>query len=767
MKESGLPNLLCLYFLVRSIVTMSKPTRSWPYARAISILLLIGNLIGVPRCIYATNPDLDSLLRTSLEYFKQAVAINDDFRTKRELASQAAAGFELLKEDSLLLEARFEMARASYYLRDSVTFVSEIQPLMEAYLAGEDTSAIVRAYNLQGAFYFSQGNVEKGTEMMETPDKLNYYSPNSLEENVFNLGALVDIGLGYMMNMDTVSYYVNRLQQLASMYENPSVQVVSRFKLAQLFNKALNFEASLQLLRAAYPYLRDLENKGFSHFYYRSLINSFINLGMPDSARHYIDILQEVVNYPPGDPRGCYAIVSKVRADMELNQLSGLPVEFEVCYDLLTSKLGDRKKADINTLSTIYAKSKFLLLQEEWRELAKVLELLIECSETAKSNQFLAYAYQVKYESLAAQGQIELALEAHITFKNYSDKINQLVFSQSETLVRNQYNLQLMQEENKVLQVENQNQKLRLTKERSVLLLFLAGLLLLGLLVTYFFRLSYLRAQQGKELSRLIKERTEQLERANLELTQTNGELLESNTELERFAFIASHDLKTPLHNIIKFSGLLKHKLEPQATDEIKDYLSFIIQGGKRMNFLIEDVLEYSKLSRPDNGSQKEIIDLNRLVGDIARSISEYLDSRNASIAMTTSLPSVFWCHSKIFMLFKNLIENGVKYNESPEPTISIRASEENGELNLFFSDNGIGIGKEYHEKIFLMFTRLHNQTEYEGSGLGLAACKKIVEEFGGTIHCEEHTQGTSGTTFRISLPQDILTTDKVAANKI
>lgn len=726
-------------------------------------MLLIGNLIGAPTGIHAASPDVDSLLRTSRTYLEQAVAMNDDFPAKRELASQAAAGFELLQEDSLLLEARYEMARASYYLKDSITFVTEIQPLMETYLAGKDTSAIVRAYNLQGAFYFSQGNVEKGTEMMEIPDQLNYYSANSLEENVFNLGALVDIGLGYMMNMDTVSYYVNRLQQLASKYEDPSVQVVSRFKLAQLFNKALNFEASLQLLREAYPYLKNLDNKGFSYIYYRSLVNSFINLGMPDSASHYIEILQEAVNYPPGDPRGCYAIVSKVRADMEMNQLSYLPLEFEVCYGLLTSNLGDQKKADINTLSTIYAKSKFLLLKEDWRELAQVLDLLIACSETAKSNQFLAYAYQIKYESLAAQGQIKRALDAHIAYKSYSDKINQLIFTQSETLIRNQYNLQLMQEENKVLQVENQNQKLRLTKDRSVLLLFLAGLLLLGLLVTYFFRLSYLRAQQGKELSRLIKERTEQLEQTNLELTQTNSELLESNTELERFAFIASHDLKTPLHNIIKFSGLLKHKLEPVATDDIKDYLSFIIQGGKRMNFLIEDVLEYSKLSRPDNGGQKEVIDLNRLVDDITRSISEYLDSRNASILVTTPLPSIFWCHSKIFMLFKNLIENGVKYNESPEPTISIWTSDEKGELNLYFSDNGIGIGEEYHEKIFLMFTRLHNQTEYEGSGLGLAACKKIVEEFGGTIQCNGQDQ--IGTTFRISLPQEILTTDEAPAN--
>ena len=114
---------------------MSKPILSWPYARAITTLLLIGNLIGAPIGVHAASPDLDSLLRTSLQYLEQAVASNDDFPVKRELASRAAAGFQLLQEDSLLIEATYEMVRASFYMRDSVTFVTEIQPLIEAYLS--------------------------------------------------------------------------------------------------------------------------------------------------------------------------------------------------------------------------------------------------------------------------------------------------------------------------------------------------------------------------------------------------------------------------------------------------------------------------------------------------------------------------------------------------------------------------------------------------------------------------------------------------------
>lgn len=727
--------------------------------RVLSLLLvLIATFLSSSKGMGKT--DMDSLNQVSIQLLTEALAIKSDFTRQQELAKEAAKGFELLGLDSLLLEASFLTAKAAHRRRDSLAFVEEFRTLKQYLITKGDTNSWVRAYNLEGSFYFSQGNIEEGIKAFEKPDLKNLYAANSLEENVFNLGALVDIGLSYTMNLDTVYYYVNKLQYLARQYPDPSVQVVSRFKLAQLFTKAYNYEEALQILRGAYPYLQDLNNNGFSHFYYRNLIKSFIQLGMPDSAHYYIQMLRTTASYPEGDPRNCYAIVSNVRALLEMGNLEELPAEFEVCFQQQVEPLSHTQKAGVSALEVLYAKCAFLSSKKKWKELEETLPLLIKYAGLSKSNPFLAKAYEIKYQSLVDRGISEGALESHIKYKEYSDLINQYVFTQSETLIRNQYNLQLVEEENKVLQVENQNQKLKLTRDRSVLLLFLAGLLLLGLLVTYFFRLSYIRAQQGKELSRLVGERTEQLEQANRELTETNNELLDSNAELERFAFIASHDLKTPLHNIIKFSGLLKHKLEPEATEDIKDYLSFIIQGGKRMNFLIEDVLEYSKLTRQESNGKKVLIDLNKLVEEISRSISEYLYSRSAAIEIPRPLPHIVWSYAKIFMLFKNLIENGVKYNESPKPTITIEANQENGNLNLFFSDNGIGIDEAYHQKIFLMFTRLHNQAEYEGSGLGLATCKKIVEEFGGAIECKGNS--VKGTTFQLTIPNHLLSSNNL-----
>ncbi len=720
-------------------------------------LLLVWTAILLASVQILAKTDVDSLQQASVQYLIEASAIKSDFPQQLELARKAIQGFELLELDSLLIEASYLAAKAAYRARDSLAFVREFRLLKQHLVSWEDTSAWVRAYNLEGSFYFSQGNIEEGIRAFKKPDLENLYAAGSLEENVYNLGALVDIGLGYTMNLDTVYYYVNKLQYLARKYPTPSVQVVSRFKLAQLFTKAYNYEGALQVLRGAYPYLQDLDNNGFSHFYYRNLIKSFIQLGMPDSAQYYIQMLRNTASYPEGDPRNCYAIVSNVRALIAMGRLQELPADFEVCYQQQVAPLSATQKAGVTALEVLYAKCAFLVSKYRWKELDNTLPMLIKYAGLAKSNLFLAKAYEIKYQSLVDRGISEGALESHVKYKEYSDQINQYVFSQSETLIRNQYNLQLIEEENKVLQIENQNQKLKLARDRSVLLLFLAGLLLLGLLVTYFFRLSYIRAEQGKELSRLVKERTEQLEQANQELVDANNELMESNAELERFAFIASHDLKTPLHNIIKFSGLLKRKLGPNATDDINDYLSFIIQGGKRMNFLIEDVLEYSKLSKHDSNGTDVLINLNTLVQEISRSISEYLDSLGASIEIDTPLPNIIWSYAKTFMLFKNLIENGIKYNDSPNPIVIIKACQEQDYLHFTFTDNGIGIAEEYHEKIFLMFTRLHNQAEYEGSGLGLATCKKIVEEFGGEIRCQGRPG--QGTTFHVHIPNTLMAT--------
>lgn len=231
----------------------------------------------------------------------------------------------------------------------------------------------------------------------------------------------------------------------------------------------------------------------------------------------------------------------------------------------------------------------------------------------------------------------------------------------------------------------------------------------------------------------LLEESNGNLKKANEKLFQANQELVRSNDELERFAYIASHDLKTPIQNIISFSKLLKNKLQLDKNSELSKYLYFINEGGRIMKSLIEDVLEYSKLSKIDNYTNK-MINLNTIIEEILLSISEYINVKNAKVEVLTPLPSIIGSRAKFYILFKNLIENGVKYNNNPDPLIKIYGNTKNERCFIYVEDNGIGIKEEFQDKIFQLFQRLHSHSEYEGSGLGLATCKKIVEGYDGKI---------------------------------
>jgi len=274
---------------------------------------------------------------------------------------------------------------------------------------------------------------------------------------------------------------------------------------------------------------------------------------------------------------------------------------------------------------------------------------------------------------------------------------------------------------------------------------------ILGLILIAFLALGYRRINnQNKEINQ--KKHEIQLANQNLE---------RSNKELERFAHIASHDLKSPLSNIINFTGLLKQSLHKEVDPTVTQSLKFIETSGYRMNQLIEDVLEYSQLGS-DVTRKKEVINLGNLLDEISTITRNTTEGKSIKFEIA-DLPSIKWHSSKIFLLFKNLIENGIKYNQSDIPTIKIHGSYTSGNLAVFVEDNGIGIETEYYDKIFVMFNRLHAQHEYEGTGLGLATCKKIVDEFGGRINlCSEVNIGT---TFRIEIPEELI--DQVSRTEV
>lgn len=232
-------------------------------------------------------------------------------------------------------------------------------------------------------------------------------------------------------------------------------------------------------------------------------------------------------------------------------------------------------------------------------------------------------------------------------------------------------------------------------------------------------------------------------------LEKTNQELIEKKLELERFTYIASHDLKSPLRNINSFLGLIKRGIKNEEYSELDEYLDYVNTASFQMNNLLEGILSFSKLNH--NASLPyELADLNEPLGTAMENIRTEIEEKNALLEYE-ELPHYLCNPSDFVIIFQNLIQNGIKYNESAEPAISIKSYQETDRIVIEIKDNGIGIPEEYRLQIFNLFQRLHTHQSYQGTGLGLGIVKKLIDKYGGTISVESEVGEYS--IFKIQLP--------------
>jgi PAS domain S-box-containing protein len=227
-------------------------------------------------------------------------------------------------------------------------------------------------------------------------------------------------------------------------------------------------------------------------------------------------------------------------------------------------------------------------------------------------------------------------------------------------------------------------------------------------------------------------------------------ELAASNTELEQFAYAASHDLQEPLRMIAGYTQLLGRRYRGKLDREADEFIQFTIEGAERMGTLIRDLLAYSRAGR--TSLTPERVDLGDCVQASLANLRVMLEE-NAAAVEVSPLPELVGQRAQLIQLFQNLIGNAVKYHGTEPPRVRVSA-ERRGEDWLFeVRDNGIGIDPQYADQVFDLFRRLHGRGEYSGTGIGLAICKKIVEGQGGRIWVE--SQPGEGATFQFTLPAD------------
>ncbi len=284
--------------------------------------------------------------------------------------------------------------------------------------------------------------------------------------------------------------------------------------------------------------------------------------------------------------------------------------------------------------------------------------------------------------------------------------------------------------------------ELELSRQKTLRYSLIGSILALMIIVTVLILFFQQKNKYAKELEKEVADRT-------VDLQKSNQALIMSNEELERYTYIASHDLKEPLRNVVSFVGMLKRKNLIEK-GQAQTYFEYIETGANQMNDIVKGVLEFSEVRKMD--VMKQQVSISQVIDNVKFTLQNEINAKRAVIE-TYDLPkTILTDESMVFTIFKNLIENALKFNDSTMPFIKIDYKMMQNNHVFKVVDNGIGIDKIYHDQIFGMFKRLHERGKYNGSGIGLAICKRTLGYLNGEISVESNIE--TGVTFTIKFPK-------------
>jgi PAS domain S-box-containing protein len=253
----------------------------------------------------------------------------------------------------------------------------------------------------------------------------------------------------------------------------------------------------------------------------------------------------------------------------------------------------------------------------------------------------------------------------------------------------------------------------------------------------------------GRPLLYSIVHDVTERKRIEREFAKRTNELARSNSELQQFAYVASHDLQEPLRMVISYLTLLEKRYRDQLDPDAREFIHYAVDGGKRMKYLIDDLLAFSRV---DIGGKEFVpVDMNTLVAKTIHLLKIPIEEGDAKVG-ADPLPTIEADESQMVQVMQNLVANAIKFHGASPPEVRISATVGAGEWIFAVQDNGIGLNLQYSDKIFQMFQRLHNRDQYPGTGVGLAIVKKIVERHGGRIWVESELG--KGATFFFSIPR-------------
>lgn len=510
------------------------------------------------------------------------------------------------------------------------------------------------------------------------------------DESKISLKALILANLGF-------SYFGLEEYRKAFTYQKEAIELAEKYDIkfipSQYMDDLARSAANMGDYEQAEEYYQNAIVLQTETGDYESIIHTFL---------HFLEMKMEQQKYDEAEDLGQKAVALAAERDFPILLVDGLNKLSEIAR--LTNKVDE---------AVVYADSALQLSKEIFN---------FKHEQTAAFQ--LAQAMAIKGDYFGAFNNLTAHLE--ITDRIAKDEKSAITME-----IEAKYQNRIY--EQKVQYLEDRQQEQR--KNIKLLIgLIIMTLLSLGVISVYLYK--------RNQSNRIIQNKNRVLEK-----------YITYNLQLENFAYIASHDLKSPLRNVVSFSQLLSRRISDRLSVEEKEYFDFIIAGTKEMSTLIDDLLNYSVVQREKLNIEK--IKVDELINSILRRNQPIIEEEKAIVK--ADLPPVIIDGDpiKLTQLLQNLLQNGLKFHQPGQaPVVEVNFLEQDKEYRFEVKDYGIGIENQYFDKVFMIFKRLHTKKEYEGTGIGLAICKKIVEQHGGKIWIE--SQKNESTSFFFTLPKQL-----------
>jgi len=410
-------------------------------------------------------------------------------------------------------------------------------------------------------------------------------------------------------------------------------------------------------------------------------------------------------------------------------------------YNLKAIALSKKVKNIYANIETKILSQKLNLVFKKYSECVEKGNEIFNTHKTILTNKLKSQIYNNLCDCYSHLGNSQQSIATKDSLIFYNNLIIQGNHKKLLTKLYTELEAKEQKSENELLKTKQEAVEKKLKFQRFAAIgLFIALSFAIALKVTLY--RSYLQKRRyNDQLEITVDERTQELQAVNKELEQTNY-------ELRTLTYIASHDIKEPIRNIGNYAGLIKRKLPKELKEDFSHYFDVIKNNSTRLYTLMEDFTNYITFSK-DIKISKENIALDEIFDDIKNNFIAN-ESPNTQVD-NLGLPAIRCNYSVIYAILKNLIDNGLKHNESSQPRVIVSSVKSESEIKIIVEDNGVGIAPEYHDKIFEMFKRLDDRAQNSGSGMGLSIVQLLVEKLNGKIELE--STPTEGSQFIVTLP--------------